>query len=55
MPAPESIKQLVDHFAQHLEAYHSGKYNEAQLRNEYLNPFFEALSWDSNLRREGKL
>lgn len=46
MPAPESIVQLVDHFTQHMDAYRSGKYNEAQLRNEYLNPFFEAMGWD---------
>jgi len=46
MPAPESIKLLVEHFSEHLGAYRSGKYNEAQLRQEYLNPFFEALGWD---------
>lgn len=46
MPAPEIIKQLVDRFEQHRESYHSGKYNEAQLRREFLDPFLEALGWD---------
>ena len=46
MPAPEIIHQLVARFAENREAYRSGKYNEAQLRQEFLDPFFEALGWD---------
>lgn len=46
MPAPEIIKKLVDQFTQNRESYRSGKYNEAQLRQEFLDPFFEALGWD---------
>ena len=46
MTAPDSIKQLVERFEQHRDAYRAGKYNETQLRNEFLNPFFEALGWD---------
>jgi type I restriction-modification system DNA methylase subunit len=46
MPAPEIIKELVDRFEQHRDSYHSGKYNEAQLRREFLDPFLEALGWD---------
>jgi hypothetical protein len=46
MPAPEIIHQLVAQFADNREAYRSGRYNEAQLRQEFLNPFFEALGWD---------
>ena len=46
MPAPESIKQLVEKFTENREAYRSGKYNEAQLRQQFLDPFFEALGWD---------
>ena len=46
MPAPEIIQQLVSHFADNREAYRSGKYNEAQLRHEFLDPFFKALGWD---------
>ena len=43
MPAPDIIKQLVKRFDEQHASYISGKYNEAQLRQEFLNPFFEAL------------
>jgi hypothetical protein len=46
MPAPKIILELIDRFDQHIEAYKSGRYNEAQIRSEFLNPFFEALGWD---------
>ena len=46
MPAPEIIRQLVQRFEEHKDAYRSSRYNEAQLRQEFLNPFFEALGWD---------
>ncbi len=46
MSAPDSIRQLVQRFDEHRSSYLSGKYNEAQLRQEFLNPFFEALGWD---------
>lgn len=46
MTAPDIIKQLVERFVQHRETYRAEKYNETQLRNEFLNPFLEALGWD---------
>ena len=46
MAAPESIRKLIEHFEQNREALRSGKYNEAQLRQEFLNPFLAALGWD---------
>ncbi len=46
MTAPKAIHQLVEHFEQNRDALRSGKYNEAQLRQEFLNPFFAALGWD---------
>ncbi len=46
MTAPKAIRQLVDHFEQNRDALRSGRYNEAQLRQEFLNPFFAALGWD---------
>jgi predicted type IV restriction endonuclease len=52
MPAPEIVKQLVERFEQHHDTYLASKYNETQLRNEFLNPFFEALGWDV-LNKEG--
>jgi hypothetical protein len=44
--APDAILRLVDRFDQNRDAYLSGSYNEAQLRHEFLGPFFEALGWD---------
>ena len=41
MTALDNIRQLVQRFDQHREAYRSGKYNETQLRREFLDPFFE--------------
>jgi hypothetical protein len=46
MPAPESVKNLVSRFENNRESYRSGKYNETQLRREFLDPFLEALGWD---------
>lgn len=46
MSAPVIIHHLVKRFTENRDAYRSGKYNEAQLRQEFLNPFFEALGWD---------
>jgi hypothetical protein len=46
MTAPENVRQLVQRFENNLESYRSGKYNETQLRREFLDPFFEALGWD---------
>jgi hypothetical protein len=44
--APKEIIDLIERFAQHVDAYKSGQYNETQLRREYLDPFFKALGWD---------
>lgn len=46
MKAPQEIIDLVDRFDRNSEAYHSGKYNEMQLRREFIDPFFKALGWD---------
>ena len=43
---PASVSELVHRFHQHRETYTSAGYNETQLRNEFLNPLFEALGWD---------
>lgn len=51
MPAPQIIHTLVERFEQNIESYKSGNYNETQARQEFINPFFEALGWDiSNTR-----
>ncbi len=46
MTAPDSIRELVERFELHRDAYRAGRYNETQLRREFLDPFFEALGWD---------
>lgn len=40
------VLDLVERFERNREAYKSGQYNEMQLRQEFLAPFFEALGWD---------
>src|SRR4030066_2310845 len=46
MTAPDSIRELVKRFEENLDSYRSSKYNETQLRREFLDPFLEALGWD---------
>ena len=52
MPVPEIVTTLVQRFHEHSASLHSPLYNEAQLRQEYLNPFFEALGWDVYNKKE---
>jgi type I restriction-modification system DNA methylase subunit len=51
MTAPKEIIRLIERFEQNREQYTSGNYNEAQLRQEFLNPFFSALGWDVENRQ----
>ncbi len=46
MAPPSIVADLVDRFGSHSDSYHSDQYNEAQVREEFLNPLFEALGWD---------
>ncbi len=46
MSTPHNVLGLVTRFDNNLEAYRSGKYNETQLRQEFLNPLFIELGWD---------
>ena len=48
---PRIIFELVERFERQLQAYRSGKYNETQLRREFVDPFWEALGWDVNNRK----
>ncbi|MCK4613217.1 MAG: restriction endonuclease subunit R, partial [Thermoplasmata archaeon] len=45
---PEIIHELVERFERNIQAYKSQDYKEEQLKQEFLNPFFEALGWDVN-------
>src|SRR5713226_5599804 len=43
---PPNVLELIDRFERNRDAYKSTHYNEAQLRREFLDPFFKALGWD---------
>src|SRR5438445_2241117 len=43
---PQIISDLIERFEQNAESYRSAAYNETQVRQEFINPFFEALGWD---------
>jgi hypothetical protein len=53
MAAPKKIINLVEKFERNIEAYQSNHYNGAQVRQEFINPFFEALddTYDVLIRR----
>ena len=36
----------MDRFRTNIDAYKKSAYNEAQVRREFIDPFFEALGWD---------
>ncbi len=46
MPNLTRLEELVDTFHRNRDAYLSGKFNETQVRVEFINPFFELLGWD---------
>jgi len=46
MNPPPEIATLIERFERNRDAYLSGDYNEAQLRREFIDPFFAALGWD---------
>ncbi len=46
MIAPDSIARLVQKFDHDQGRFQQPDYNEAQLREQFVNPFFRALGWD---------
>ena len=46
MGIPDKILELVDRFERNIDAYKRGKYNETQVRREFIDPFFKVLGWD---------
>jgi len=46
MKPPDSVLKLCEAFARNVDAYKSGRYNETQVRVEYIDPLFMALGWD---------
>ncbi|MHB8997781.1 MAG: hypothetical protein ACYC63_21250 [Armatimonadota bacterium] len=55
LPVPDAttdaVAELVQRYAMHRDLYRSPAYNEARLRQEFLNPFFTALGWDMDNKR----
>ena len=46
--APDVIIKLVENFERNFEAYKKSSYKEEQIKQEFINPFFQALGWDVN-------
>ncbi|MDR1923804.1 MAG: N-6 DNA methylase, partial [Planctomycetaceae bacterium] len=44
--AYQKIDELVEKFSSQIESYEKIDYNEAQTRQDFINPFFKALGWD---------
>ncbi len=42
----KELGRLVESFGNRLAELKSSEYNEAKLRDDFLNPFFSALGWD---------
>ena len=41
-----NIRQLIENYQADRKSYLMSKYNETQLRSDFLDPFFELLGWD---------
>lgn len=46
MPAPQIVLTLIENFERNLDAYRNEKYNETQVRRDFIDPLFKALGWD---------
>ena len=46
MVAPKEVRDLVERFKLHIDAYKRATYNETQLRREFIDPLFKVLGWD---------
>ena len=48
------IAKLVSKYESDKENYCLEKYNEALLRSDFLDPFFEAFGWDIKIKMESR-
>lgn len=46
MQMPQQVTELIERFSQHKDTYLSQRYNEAQVRQDFIDPLFEQLGWD---------
>ncbi len=44
--APPELAMLIERFSEHIDAYRGLDYKEAQVRQEFIDPFFKLLGWD---------
>jgi len=50
--AKDRIKTLIEKFSSQIDFYKSSNYNEIQTRQDFINPFFKALGWDIDNRKQ---
>jgi hypothetical protein len=41
-----TLKQLVTRFADNIDQYKHSSFNETQVSQEFINPFFDLMGWD---------
>jgi predicted type IV restriction endonuclease len=51
MPIPDQVLRLIDRFQRDVAIYRSPAYKEAEVRQEFIDPLFEALGWDVGNRQ----
>lgn len=47
----ERLAKLINAYQEHFSQYRKAEYNETEIRNDYVNPFFEILGWDVNNKK----
>ena len=51
MSPPQKVHDLVEVFDRNAEDYLSAHFNEAMLRQQFVNPLFQCLGWDMDNER----
>ena len=46
IPPPPGLVELVERFREHADDYAEGRYNETELRRDFLDPLLKTLGWD---------
>ena len=47
----DRLLKLVEAYQKHFKQYNRPDYNETEVRNDFVNPFFEILGWDVQNKR----
>lgn len=45
-PVSNELETLIERFLEHADSYRDGRYNETQVRREFVDPLFRLLGWD---------